>query len=362
MKIHFKGLNALRFYAAVSVVVHHIMYNPRVWYGLPDLPDTVGRLFLNGTDAVHLFFVLSGFLITYLMLVERERTGTVSVKKFYARRVLRIWPLYYAIIIVTAVVLPLVIANFQNPISNTFLAVLLLLFQGNIAFILYYPFPPLEHLWSIAIEEQFYLFIPHVGKSGANLAKFFVAVIVSWWLLMVITQLLVQDNFFTIFFTVLIEYMRYDCIAIGGLFACAYYFKSPFLKWIYHPVVGGFSIIVTLFAAVFVQEILGIPYTVFTAICFGIVILNIGTNERFVLKLDHPWLEEAGNLSYGIYMLHPLVLLVFLHFTREQMSESLYQFAIYPIIIVATIGLSWLSYRYFEKPFLRLKDTFKVAR
>ncbi|MEP6985313.1 MAG: acyltransferase family protein, partial [Chloroflexota bacterium] len=97
MKIHFKGLNALRFYAAVSVVVHHVMYNPNVWYGLPNLPDTVGRFFINGTDAVHLFYVLSGFLITYLMLVERERTGTVSVKKFYLRRVLRIWPLYFAL-------------------------------------------------------------------------------------------------------------------------------------------------------------------------------------------------------------------------------------------------------------------------
>lgn len=334
------------------------MYNPRVWYGLPELPDTVGRLFLNGTDAVHLFFVLSGFLITYLMLVERERTGTVSVKKFYARRVLRIWPLYYALILITALVLPILIANFKNPMATPLLAFLLLIFQGNIAFILYYPFPPLEHLWSIAIEEQFYLFIPHVGKSGANLAKFFVAVIVFWWLLMAIMAWLRPDDFFTI----LITYMRYDCIAIGGLFACAYYFKSPFLKWLYHPLVGGLSIIVTVIAAVFFQETLGIPYTVFTAICFGILILNLATNERFVLKLDHPWLEEAGNLSYGIYMLHPLVLLIFLHFTHEQMSESLYQFAIYPIIIVATIGLSWLSYRYFETPFLRLKDTFKVAR
>lgn len=358
LKIHFKGLNALRFYAAVSVVIHHIMYNPRIWYGLPDLPDTVGRLFLNGTDAVHLFFVLSGFLITYLMLVERERTGTVSVKKFYARRVLRIWPLYYALILVTALVLPLVIANFKNPMATPLLAVLLLIFQGNIAFIIYYPFPPLEHLWSIAIEEQFYLFIPHVGKSGANLAKFFVAVIVFWWSLMAIMAWQRPDDFFTI----LITYMRYDCIAIGGLFACAFYFKSSLLKWIYHPVISGLSVVVTIAAAVLVQEAPHIPYTIFTAVAFGILILNIATNEHFVLKLDHPWLEEAGNLSYGIYMVHPLVLLIFLKFTHEQMGESLYQFAIYPIIIVATIGLSWLSYRYFETPFLRLKDTFKVAR
>ena len=358
MKIHFKGLNALRFYAALSVVIHHIMYNPHVWYGLPDLPDTVGRFFINGTDAVHLFYVLSGFLITYLMLVERERSGTVSVKKFYLRRVLRIWPLYYALILATAFVLPLIITDFKNPMANPVLAVLLLLFQGNIGFILYYPFPPLEHLWSIAIEEQFYLFIPHIGKLGANMVKAFITIIVFWWSLMAITGWLMPDNFFTI----VITFMRYDCMAIGGLFACAYYYKHDALKWIYHPIVSGWSVLVLAVIAIFIPETLGIPYTVFTAVAFGVLILNISTNEKFFLKLDYPWLEKAGNWAYGIYMVHPFVLLIFLNFAHTHMTEPIYQFAIYPIIITSTIVLSWLSYRFFETPFLRLKDTFKVTR
>jgi peptidoglycan/LPS O-acetylase OafA/YrhL len=358
LKIHFKGLNALRLYAAVSVVIHHIMFNPRVWYGLPDLPDTVGRFFINGTVAVHLFYVLSGFLITYLMLVERERSGTVAIKKFYVRRVLRIWPLYFALILATAVILPLVVTDFKNPLSNTFLAVLLLLFQGNIAFILYYPFPPLEHLWSIAIEEQFYLVIPHIGKSGANLVKVFITIIVFWWSLMAIMGWLMPDNFFTI----LVTYTRYDCIAIGGLFACAYYYKHWILKWIYHPIVGALSVVVVVAVAIFFPETIGIPYTVFTAVSFGVLMLNVATNEKFFLKLDHPWLEKAGNWSYAIYMVHPFLLLIFLSAVHTHMNEPFYQFAIYPIIIISTIVLSWLSYRFFETPFLRLKDRFKVAR
>lgn len=60
----FPGLNALRFYAAISVLVQHVMVSPRDWFGVEPLPDTLGRLFINGTDAVHMFFVLSGFLIT----------------------------------------------------------------------------------------------------------------------------------------------------------------------------------------------------------------------------------------------------------------------------------------------------------
>ena len=334
------------------------MYNPNVWYGLPNLPDTVGRFFINGTDAVHLFYVLSGFLITYLMLVEREKTGTVSVKKFYLRRILRIWPLYFALLFVAALLLPLIVANYKNPFSTPLLAALLLLFQGNIAFVLYYPFPPLEHLWSIAIEEQFYLVIPHIGKSGANMVKVFIAIIVFWWGLMGITHYLMPDNFFSI----VIIYMRYDCIAIGGLCACAYYFKSPILKWIYHPLVSGLSVIVLVVIAVFIPETLGIPYTVFTAISFGVLILNVATNEKFFLKLHHPWMEVAGNWSFGIYMVHTTVQLIFLSFISTHMNEFIYQVAVYPIIITATIVLSWLSYRFFETPFLRLKDTFKVTR
>jgi peptidoglycan/LPS O-acetylase OafA/YrhL len=190
------------------------------------------------------------------------------------------------------------------------------------------------------------------------MAKAFVAIIAFWWSLMAITAWLMPDNFFTILFA----YSRFDCIAIGGLAACAYYYKHWSLKWLYHPVVGGISVLVLVFAAVFVQETWGIPYTVFTATWFAVLILNVATNERFFLKLDYPWLEYAGNLSYGIYMVHPFLLLIFLSAARAHMNEPLYQFAIYPVIIISTFILSWLSYRFFETPFLRLKDTFKVAR
>ena len=359
MKIHFKGLNALRFYAALSVVVHHIMFNPHEWFGLPKLPDTIGRFFIGGTDAVYLFFVLSGFLITYLMLVERERSGTVSVKKFYLRRILRIWPLYFAIIAV-AFLLPQIIQNYSNPLSSPLVAVLLILFQGNIAFILrnYYPLLPLEHLWSIAIEEQFYLFIPHIGKSRVNLVKVFIVVIVFWWALMAILSIVAPDNFFTI---VLLN-LRYDVIATGGLCACAYYYKHWMLKWLYHPVVSGIAVLIVVLIVVFIPETLGIPYTVVISLAFAIVILNVATNEKFFLKLDHPWLEVAGNWSYGIYMIHTTVQLLFLTYIRTHMNDFIYQVGVYPIIITATIVLAWLSYRYFETPFLRLKNTFKVTR
>src|SRR5436190_10849402 len=90
------GLNALRFFAAFFVVISHAgisLYK----LGLQD-PGTL--VFLNrGGDAVDFFFTLSGFLITYLLIVELNKTGTVSIKQFYLRRIYRIWPLYFLIVV-----------------------------------------------------------------------------------------------------------------------------------------------------------------------------------------------------------------------------------------------------------------------
>ncbi|MBF0511066.1 MAG: acyltransferase [Candidatus Omnitrophica bacterium] len=93
-RVHFPGLNGLRFISAVIVVIHHLekscIVSPNRYYA---------RVFLEnaGYTAVTFFFVISGFLITYLLLVEKQRFG-INIKYFYIRRILRIWPLYYFII------------------------------------------------------------------------------------------------------------------------------------------------------------------------------------------------------------------------------------------------------------------------
>ena len=94
-KLHFGGLDPLRFLAALFVVIGHIPLNQASRH-LPS--PSYGALFFRGAPAVSFFFTLSGFLITYLLLVEIRRTGTVAVRKFYLRRVLRIWPLYFAVV------------------------------------------------------------------------------------------------------------------------------------------------------------------------------------------------------------------------------------------------------------------------
>ena len=104
-KIYFPNLNGLRFIAAFLVMIHHIEQIKSIsnldnyWHVFPFI-EIIGKL------GVVLFFVLSGFLITYLLLAEEKSFATISVKKFYLRRVLRIWPLYYLIIILAVLILP----------------------------------------------------------------------------------------------------------------------------------------------------------------------------------------------------------------------------------------------------------------
>lgn len=112
---HFKGLNTLRFIAASLVVLHHSATIGRK-YELFNIENF--SLFRNGANAVSFFFVLSGFLITYLLLKEKKQTKTISIKSFYLRRVKRIWPLYFLLIFIGTIFLPFFLLLVQHRLSN----------------------------------------------------------------------------------------------------------------------------------------------------------------------------------------------------------------------------------------------------
>ena len=168
-KVYFPNLNGLRFIAAFFVIIHHIeqiksISNIDNFWDNPFV-GIIGKL------GVVLFFVLSGFLITYLLLTEEYSFQKISIRKFYMRRILRIWPLYFFIITLAFLVLPninlFVLPNFGKDViySNLFSKLLLyVIFLPNLVLPLLGIVPYASHTWSIGTEEQYYLVWPVILK------------------------------------------------------------------------------------------------------------------------------------------------------------------------------------------------------
>lgn len=373
-KIYFPGLNGLRFWAAFFVILHHVEQF-KLWQGLPNLFKT--NFFESiGHQGVALFFVLSGFLITYLLLAEYEKTHHIAVKNFYIRRILRIWPLYYLIMIIGFFVLPHFISI--GPVSQLHehfsLKILLFLFMlPNVLRVVEAPIVGANQAWSVGIEEQFYILWPLLIRTfRKNLLKFlviFIALKFSVTVIMAISldYLLVPDFRYMAYLRTIqrfwnlfqIEQMSFGAIGAYVLF----YKKEKILKLIYHPLaqifmVAGIVIILTV-------RFHFIGQTLFDALLFTILIINISTNKKFFIKLENPLYSYLGNISYGIYMYHTICISIVLTILQKtgfgQNNPILFNVMLYSVSVVLTIAIAGLSYKYFESFFLKLKEKFMIV-
>lgn len=187
--LFFNGLNELRAIAAILVVFHHTELQNGInsfRSNFKFMEYFVGNIGKNG---VFLFFVLSGFLITYLLLKEKAQNKTIDLKKFFLRRIYRIWPLYYFIFIIAILLIPFLVANFEifkedfyyyNRIVDShnygFKGILFyLFFMPNVALYSGYFMAGATQAWSVGVEEQFYLVWPLlvVFFNKISLSQFF---------------------------------------------------------------------------------------------------------------------------------------------------------------------------------------------
>lgn len=191
----FKGLNELRFMAALLVLCHH-SETIRLKNNLFNFEWL--SLFRNGTNAVNFFFVLSGFLITYLLLKESKITNDIKVKKFYLKRVLRIWPLYFLLFFIGTVLLPFLFHIFSIPyempysFSNVW-AYFVFFLPGLVLF--FYGHHFLEPLWSIGVEELFYLIWAPIFKFfRKHILSILLGVILFKVLTLLVSYILLPEN------------------------------------------------------------------------------------------------------------------------------------------------------------------------
>lgn len=350
-------LDVLRFFAFLSVFVHHSMYN---------FFPTVSR---GGAYGLSFFFVLSAFLITELLQREKRATGTVAIVDFYIRRGLRIWPLYFGFLACT-VVLYWIVPRYQAPAGMLLCFALLIgnTYIGRNGF----PNNPASYLWSISVEEQFYLFWPLLNKKCSRRTLGWIAITtlpVGSCTVLVLsgmgasanlgiwTNSFVEFQFFGygVLLSLILNGRIPDISLIGRLLL----FVTGMALWFAASMWSG----VNAFER---QRAFGpmVGYHCVGLGCICIFLSLYGVQEHW---MPRP-LVYLGKISYGLYVFHEISLETAESFLRHlqdltgDLNHVLYGLAHVAIGFAITIGLAWISYRYFESPFLRLKEQFTVIR
>jgi len=364
----FQGLNALRFIAAFLVVMHH-GETIKKKNGIENF-EWLG-LFRNGGNAVTFFFVLSGFLITYLLLKESGKTGDVNVKHFYLKRVLRIWPLYFLLVFIGTIglpfIFPLLNVTYEMPYTfNQSWFYFLFFLPGLVTF--YFGHHLLEPLWSIGVEEVFYLFWAPVFKIGKrNILGILVFIILLKILLKFLGIYFIPDELFNY----LVTSFQFEAMAIGGLGAYFLYTKGSMLTRL---VIFKVPFQVILFSLILIYLVFHsnidnlywnvlfktpIVSALIVDFLFLYVIICVSVIGNSIVKLRYKTLSFLGGISYGIYMYHMLMIFATILFLKKyliQMDSFSSLIVFYGITATLTILISSLSKYLFEDYFLSLKS------
>jgi len=328
--------------------------------------------FFFGWLGVDLFFVLSGYLITDILL---KTLGTKNyLRNFYMRRILRIFPLYYFSLILFLLIVPN-FPNFPNiPIDFSYYTQNQLWLWTYLQNWLYIFIPTnttnaLHHFWSLAVEEQFYIFWPlailFVRKTNYLL-----------WFVCALLILVIATRFFVWVYKIedlayfnLYTFTRIDGICIGCMLSLVQKINIGFFKKYTSTIVfilAGINFIFYFFNRryQFTFPYLAIVgYTTF-AIMFALLIQEAATGKTKIINIifENPVLKFFGKISHGLYVFHwPLFIMIspYIKGWAEKYTTSFYSQIISSVFAsVVAIAISVISFRYFESIFLNLKYRF----
>jgi peptidoglycan/LPS O-acetylase OafA/YrhL len=364
MKTKLPGLNGLRAIAASFVLFTHV-FQIAGEMGDPWAKSLGDRHPDLGTEMVNLFFVISGFIITYILYKEKNETGTISLYRFYFKRALRIWPLYFGIIAIVYILTRTtgLYADFPELNRNGILSLFFFI-------VTFHPFvnevrtSVLPHYWSLSVEEQFYIFWPPFFKYLSRKGVLVFCFLIIFGLIVARNMSGYMDEHYGAQYPwmksleTLFTSSMFGSIAIGVIGAWLLVHNSPVLKLLYNRYLQLFCWAVLLSMVIYPFRIDYIQFEL-TAVVSLILVLNVTSNEHSVLKLEQKWLDKTGMISYGIYMFHWPLIPVLIYFSKQLgLWEFFVQGKQIPLLIISyllTWGLAWLSYRFLESKILRLK-------
>ena len=339
---HLPALDGIRMVAVMLVLIGHTY---------PGVPPGLG---------VSAFFVLSGFLITWLLLIEYDVTGDISLGHFYARRALRIFPAYYVYLLIS-----FAIDSYLGD-THSRSAMMSALYYGVNYFNAFngHPSTSVAHAWSLAVEEQFYLvwpllFLALCSGGRKRLIRGLVSIIVLvalWrcvaWFRLGMGEAYVYNAFDT----------RFDTLAVGCLMAAL--LQSPSIvaragvlaRYWWLPIITV-VLLLSSYRGISSDWHYGVGFTV-DALLLAVLLVQF-----LQLSGTHPWrwLDDArvrylGRISYPMYLYHGWGMAIG---RRVPIGHTNAKFA---FGVLATVGLATGSYYVIERPFLRLKARFEPAR
>lgn len=364
-KRYFPNLNGVRCIAAFLVVFHHIE-QAKYALGLPNVYDSAiiqhaGRL------GVGLFFVLSGFLITYLLLQEKGSFGNIDAKKFYLRRIFRIWPIYFLVILLSFFVFPHInLLSYPGieeklQVHNTERLTLLLLILPNYAFVLYDLPYWCAQAWSIGVEEQFYYLWPWLIKYPKRRISIIAIFLIASGLLLFGGLYFLEDVELAQKLKMIqtfIGQFRIQIMALGGLCAwLVYNDKFQILEFLFLK--NTQIIVYTLLLILFFTGIHFMGFLEVYALFFGYFILNVSSNPNTIIHLENPVFKYLGKISYGLYLYHVIVIILITNLFKiyfPTFDGIGYQITLYIVTILTSVSIAGISFKYFETPLLHFKD------
>lgn len=352
------NLGALRGFLALTVVLLHIPLMTKNQH-LPYFNDWA--IFNKGYNAVWGFFTLSGFLIINLLYQEKQKTSTINVKDFYTRRILRIYPVYYVVLLFGLAYYHFILPQFGIKFETNYTVgeafLWCVAFLPNVFFSLFDPGGILSILWSIGIEEQFYLMIAPISKFIKS--NKFTIILASFTVL-----------YFILYFNPYTEFFRryrfmYFYFSMGGLMAILH--SQQKIDFLIFPKLLRLALyaafVLYFFTNVFEFSNEALKHA-FSMILFALFILNISNEKDYIVT--NKFVNYLGDISYGIYMYHMIALNLIVFISLKMNVEHLFGFIGTVVFInITTIGLtilfSHLSFYYFEKVFISLKSKFRKS-
>lgn len=350
-KLYWPEIDGLRFLAFLLVFIHH--FRPADSHFLKCLNEI-------GWIGVDLFFFLSAFLLTKLLKKEYEQSGKINIPYFFIRRLLRIWPLYFFYLSYILVSYYFLFKP-DNDVCNRVFS-LLFFFDNWMSMNEGYNFiPGTIHLWSISMEEQFYLILPIILPfffRNQKLGRLF-------FVILFVIVLFLRFVFSTADYPfIYVSPLHIDSFLFGMIIGFGY--LDRFFKRI-NPKLKFCLIIVLGFCLYFLPNryISGVSntYLYFVVAILCCLVFDLLVNVNTVIKrfLQSPILAYLGKISFGLYIYH-IIVIAYMNIIYDRILNSRNWSMEFFVTLLFTILISIISYEFFEKRFLILKRKFTIVR